>query len=48
MQDYFVVDIRNGRVLGPYTHADAQKLAVNLNDFIRRNAGLKPAFVVRQ
>jgi hypothetical protein len=40
MNNYQVIDSRNGRVQGPFSLADAMQLAASLNDFVLRNAGI--------
>lgn len=35
--DYQIWDARNGNVQGPYTQADAEKLADDLNHMVVRN-----------
>lgn len=46
-EDHYVFDIRNGRVQGPFFPSAAYKYAADLNEMIRKNAGLKPKFKVR-
>jgi hypothetical protein len=43
---FAVKDSRNGREQGPYTLKDALQLATDLNDFVKRNAGLRTTFRV--
>jgi hypothetical protein len=38
---WIVIDTRNGNKMGPFSQVDARQLAVDLNDFVLRNAGIK-------
>lgn len=39
MEEEYVHDSRNGRVLGPYAKGDGEKMADCLNHYTLRNAG---------